>query len=446
MRLRRLKSLLLSFINRLGKIIPSLLLMPIAPLLMWGPVTHLYLNKRVLDRLKPDDVTDNRVKEIISDGKLRNIFINAGNSVDLIKANNLRNRERHYEYAHNTVPNYFTGDPVMGRYLLDEVLKSGNERGQLEKYAWALGWLAHQVCDGFAHKIPNAGCEGWVNSRRVLAGYYSPEREDESVSVAHQRIQLYMADHWIAELLVDTFCFAREMEFIDKFEIDLTVPTNKEILTASKRMLREFEKWLGPGYVYFEALDDSKLRAIVDYYELLIYSTLHVYRAILKKYSREDFEAYIGASPRMSRIDELLKYSEDAIELMLKRPEQPWKPERWLPNGENNFEHSVYDYERIWRPGQYKFGRKTGLVGALYYNRITDHSISWARNIAKQNDLWPLIRFAMTVLYRRGRSQWPISSVFIRVLVDEKPASVQATIERVAQICKLKRYEEIVPD
>jgi len=441
-----LKNKISEFFKGLKALLPSILLLPVAPLFMWGPVTHLYLNKRALDRVTPDDTEDERVKEMLSDEKLRNTFINAGDAVDLIKANNLRNRERFFEYAHNTIPNYFTGDPVMGRYLLEEVGKLPDSEEKKVRFAWSLGWLAHQVSDGFAHKIPHAGCEGWVNSRRVLAGYFSPEREDESVSVAHARIQLYTADHWLAELLVDTLALAREREFLDSFKIDFSIPTNGEIFNASSRILNEFERELGPGYVYFKPIDDSRLRDIVDYYELLTHSIISVYRAILRNYTLAEFESMLDASPRMSRLNELLDNSTRAIEYMLKNPDNPWDPARWLPDGSNKFDYSVYDYERIWRPGKYKFGRKSGLLGAIYYNRLTDKFISWARDVSVTTDLWPLVRFMMSVMYNRGKSQWPIASVFIRVLVNNKPASVQDTMDRVAKICRLVKYEETVPD
>ncbi len=446
MYLSKLLKYLRNIWNGFYRRIPIFLLLPIAPLLGWGPITHLYLNKRALDRVRPEDIEDEKIRQVLEDEKLRNVFINAGNSVDLIKANNLRNRERFYEYAHNTVPNYFTGDPVMGRYLLQEIENGEDDGKKDERRAWALGWLAHQVCDGFAHKVPHAGCEGWVNSRRVLAGYYRPEKEDESVSIAHARIQLYIADHWLAELLADLLCFSREREFIDNLKIDLSVPTNGEVLNASRRILREFERKLGPGFVYFEPLDDNKLKSIVDFYALLIYCSMDVYRAILKSYPGEEFEKYMDASPRMSRLDELLENSIDAIASMLKHPDRPWEPRRWLPGGSNEFSYSVYEYERIWRPGRYKFGRKTGFLGAIYYNRHTERLISWASRIASKRDTWPLIRMGISTIYNRGKSQWPISSAYIRILIGEKPGSVQDTIARVAQRCRLQHYQEIIPD
>jgi len=434
---------LTGFWERNGKLVASILLLPVAPLLGWGPITHLYLNKRALDRVSPADTQDDRVKLILENDTLKDVFINAGNSVDLIKANNLRNRERYFEYAHNTIPNYFTGSPVMGQNLLQEIGKTGNDPLKL---AWAFGWLGHQVCDGFAHKIPHAGCEGWVNSRRVLAGYYRPEADDESVSVAHARIQLCMADHWLVEMLVDCLCYARERDFMDGFKIDLTVPTNGEVLKASTRILKDFEKQLGPGFVYFEPLSDVKLKAIVDFYNLLILGTMQVYRAILRTYSHDDFESFINSSPRMSRLDELLDNSTDAIASMLRHPDQPWQPREWLPGGSNKFSHSVYQYERVWRPGRYKFGRKTGIMGVLYYNRLTEGMITSLRDIAESTDLWPFIRLAMGTIYNRGRNQWPISSTFIRTLIHRKPSSVQETIDQVARHCRLKKYPEIIPD
>ncbi|MFH1676918.1 MAG: zinc dependent phospholipase C family protein [bacterium] len=436
-------SRLAELLEVLKPLIAPALLFPVAPLLGWGPATHIFLNKRALDRIEPDEVTDDRVKKILADEKLREIFINAGNSVDLIKANNLRNRERCFEYAHNTVPNYFTGDPLMGRFLIEEIEKSG---GDPIKQAWALGWLAHQVSDGFAHKIPHAGCEGWVNSRRVLAGYYRPETETESVSTASARIELYMADHWLVEMLTDCLCYEKERDFIDSFKLDLTVPTDGEVLIASRRILDGYEKQLGPGYVYFQPLSDEKLKSITDYYHLLILCSLDVYRAILRAYPGGKFESYITESPRMGRLDELLGNSIDAIVYMLNNPSNPWLPRTWLLNGENKFNQSVYEYERIWRPGRYKFGRKTGLLGSLYYNRNTDYLIKFARGFCEVHDIWPFIRFGVSTFYFRGRGHWYVSSAFVRALVGRHPENVETTSRYAAEHCGLKRYEEIVPD
>jgi hypothetical protein len=420
-----------------------MLLGPILPLLGWGPATHIFINKRAIEKIESSDDTPDGIAEILSDEKLKTIFINAGNSVDLIKANNLRNRERFYEYAHNTVPNYFTGDPVMGRYLLEEVQKSGYNP---TRRAWALGWLAHQVCDGFAHKIPHAGCEGWVNSRRILAGYYCPEKEEEPIPVSLARIQMYMADHWLAEMLTDCLCYSREREYIDKLKIDLDVPTTGEVTEASTRILREFEPQLGPGYVYFEPLTDSKLRAIADYYRLIILCSFDVYRALLRAYGQDGFDSFVKASPRLARLDNLLECSISAVEQMLSHPETPWEPQGWLPEGSNNFQHSVYEYERIWRPGKYTFGRTGGLLGSIYYNRATDSLITRMADYSETHDLWPLIRLGIGTLYRCGRTQWPISGAFIRVLISQKPSSVQDTMLEVAKICGLEKYREFIPD
>jgi hypothetical protein len=255
-----------------------------------------------------------------------------------------------------------------------------------------------------------------------------------------------MADHWLAEMLADCLCYSREREYVDDFKIELGVPTCNEVERASTRILKEFERQLGPGFVYFEPLMDAKLRAISDYYRLIILCSLDIYRAILGAYPGEAFEAYIKASPRMSRLDELLVNSVEAIAHMLKHPENPWEPRRWLPGGSNKFEHSVYEYERIWRPGRYKFGRKEGLLGVVYYNRNTDRLISWAANVAERRNLWPLMRLGMATLYGRGCSQWPISGAFIRVLIGRKPADVRETMDIVARHCGLRKYREVVAD
>jgi glycosyltransferase involved in cell wall biosynthesis len=255
-----------------------------------------------------------------------------------------------------------------------------------------------------------------------------------------------MADHLLAEMLADCLCYSREKEYVDGFKIDLSVPTDFEVERASIRILREFERRLGPGFVYFNPLLDSKLRAIVDYYKLIILCSLDMYRAVLKAYPDHGFGDYIAAGPRMSRLDALLENSVEAIAHVLRHPDNPWEPRRWLPGGSNKFEYSVYEYERIWRPGRYKFGRKEGLLGAIYYSTGADRLISWSAGYAEKHDLWPLIRLAMGMLYSRGRSQWPVSSAFIRTLIGRRPRSVQETVAMVAKSCGLEKYPEVVGD
>jgi hypothetical protein len=255
-----------------------------------------------------------------------------------------------------------------------------------------------------------------------------------------------MADHWLAEMLADCLCYAREKDFIENLKIDLSVPTEGEVERASTRILRDFERQLGPGYVYFAPLPDSKLCSVSDYYKLIVLGSMDVYRAILRAYDSDGFEDYIRSSPRMSRLDELLEDSIEAVVGMLGNPESPWEPRRWLPGGSNSFQYSVYEYERIWRPGRYKFGRKEGLLGAVYYNSQTDRMISWASRYAESHDLWWVIRLGIAALYKRGKGQWPIAGAFIRTLISRKPSNVRDTMAQVARQCGLKKYQEIIPD
>lgn len=439
----RIKAVFASYCHDVRPVVVNLLLFPVSLLLGWGPVTHIYLNKRAVDRIEGSNIGNDDLQKIANDPGLRTIFIDGSNSVDLIKANNLRNRERYYEYAHNTIPNYFSGDPVMGKYLVEEVHKSGNDP---EKLAWSYAWLSHQLVDGFAHKIPHRGCEGWVNSRRILAGYYKPLEEDEPAEEFNRRIKLYIADHWLAEMLVDVLCYSREKEFFDSHATSLAVPTNGEVYHASKRILDEYQNQLGPGYVYFEPLTDVKLKAIEAYYHLIILASLDVYRAILKSYPDGEFENYVNSSPRLSRINELLDNGIDALQMMFTNPDDPWTPEKYLPEEDSGFTHSVYEYERDWRPGNYDFGRNTGIAGAIYYNRMTDQLIKFGRDFASSINTWPLVRLGISTIYNKGNGQWPIASAFIRTLINRKPADVSETMEYVASHIGLNSYEEIIPD
>ncbi len=433
----------------LGRCLIRCLLAPVALLLGWGPITHIYLGKRALDRVSPDSTNDDGVREVLESRELRTQFVDAGNSVDLIKAIDLRTGEKLFDYAHNNIPNYFTGDPSMGRFLLQEVRRSGDDP---IRRAWALGWLAHQVSDSFAHKIPFAGCEGWANSRRMLAGLYRPNVEGEPPEVTHARIQLFMADHLLAEMLVDCLCYMREREYIDEMEIDLDVPTNGEVIRASTRILKGFLLDLGTGVVYFEPLTEGKLLAIRDYCHLAILCLLDVYRAILNAYPGDDFEKYFSSSPRMDRLDEILENSIEAIAHVLRFPDNPWEPRRWLPGDSVNFEHSMYDYDGIWRPEMYNFVRKKestiGVAGGVggVGGGLVDKLVTFARDFANRHDTWPWIRLGMATVYGRGRGQWPMVSVFLRTLVNRHPENIQKTTELVANMRNMPWYEEVTPD
>lgn len=428
---------------RMRRVLVACLLAPVSILMGWGPITHIYINKRALERIDPGEAGDDGVREILADSALREEFVNAGNSTDLIKAIDLRNGEKLFEYAHNNIPNYFTGDPSMGRYLLEEIRRSGDDP---VKRAWGYGWLAHQVSDGFAHKMPFAGCEGWANSRRIFAGHYRPVDEGEPVGVTNDRIRLYMADHLLAEMLIDCLCYLREREYLDSMNIDLSIPTSDEVMMASTRILKGFLMDLGTGIVYFEPLTESKLESISDYYHLLILCTFDMYRAVLDVYKGDEFEEYIGASNRMTGLDGLLEVSIDAVAYMFRHPENPWEARRWMPGESDNFGHSMYDYDGIWRPEMYNFVRKKGDRGPMPVKRAVDWFIRKSRDYAEGHDIWPLMRIGLGLMNGWGRNEWSVVSAFIRILIDRKPSSIQETTGLVTGRFRMQEYEEIVPD
>lgn len=94
------------------KHIAYFLLAPIAPFFGWGPITHIYLHKKAVDELD-----GNGPEGVLETDEDKDLFVSAGNITDLIKANQLRFKERYYEYTHNTIPTKFEGHPIFGEWL-----------------------------------------------------------------------------------------------------------------------------------------------------------------------------------------------------------------------------------------------------------------------------------------------------------------------------------------
>jgi len=159
--LDRLKTLLRTH----EPLIAHLLLMPIAPLLCWGPFTHPYVNYKALDRVKGKkrykDASGNvhtvnrdlvRVAEDHEE-----TFIFAGNSTDAIATHHLANDTFIYDYLHNWIPHELDGlptdpprRPLVGNALVSEWFHNRCRWSDREG-AVAMGWLGHQTADWYPH-------------------------------------------------------------------------------------------------------------------------------------------------------------------------------------------------------------------------------------------------------------------------------------------------------
>lgn len=214
-----------------------LLLLPIMPVLAWGPATHPYINKRALELAESEVRRGNRrVNRAIVEELARNreTYIFAGNSADVISSYNvLSGGVAIYDYMHNYYPDTAAGVPFFGYRLIDEWYRSseaGEESGgyPAADFAVACGWLSHQLADWYAHHAPidrngnpaDPGHEpdeitvfpGYSNSHRVLGAGYYPEM-----------LKLYnTADHALIEFLHDMLILQRHGEgFLKRNRVEL---------------------------------------------------------------------------------------------------------------------------------------------------------------------------------------------------------------------------------
>ncbi len=193
------------------RVILGALLGPIFPAFMWGPFTHVHINRTALQKAKElaagsgsndtagvADHTDGVSgvdtcvvagigaragggsgasagcsvgtkashnagainKELLalltSSPEVENAYILAANSADAISSYHTLNNFTAYDYTHNSIPDHAQGMPNFGYTLIDtwrrlpETAWHSNE-DRLRDLAIACGWLSHQLADWYAH-------------------------------------------------------------------------------------------------------------------------------------------------------------------------------------------------------------------------------------------------------------------------------------------------------
>jgi hypothetical protein len=175
---------------RLYRILVRLLLLPVMPCFMWGPVTHSYIAHRAFRKAKSSPSLA-RCREIL-DAIDRNpeTYLHSANGPDAIAANHVLYNIIVYDYAHNNIPNRPDGTPIFGYRLVAEALdrlQSASEAARHireEELAFACGWLTHQLSDWIAHykSIENETIAGeaftfygYANSHQVLSPCFHPD-------------------------------------------------------------------------------------------------------------------------------------------------------------------------------------------------------------------------------------------------------------------------------
>ncbi|MDI7246079.1 MAG: hypothetical protein QME92_01195 [Bacillota bacterium] len=226
------------------RVILGALLGPIFPAFMWGPFTHVHINRTALQKAKEfaaghgpngpgaeggadtqhgavgGDGAGGINKELValltSSPDVENAYILAANSADAISSYHTLNNFTAYDYTHNFIPDNAQGIPNFGYTLVDTWRRLPettwyNSEDRLRDLAIACGWLSHQLADWYAHYAcidghgnvcdpPDAIADevttfsGYADSHRVLG-------QDYPVPFLRR---YNLADHGLTEFLVDS--------------------------------------------------------------------------------------------------------------------------------------------------------------------------------------------------------------------------------------------------
>lgn len=204
--------------EKLRRLLVRVLLLPIMPCFMWGPVVHPYINKRALETAKErvkrgsNKPANQLLVETLA--RHRDVYIYAGNSADAISSNHVLNGVYIYDYSHNNIPDCANGSPVFGYRLVHraiENLKSAGSEGERmrrsRELALACGWLSHQLADWWPHyrsfgkdgkPTPDERVadevetfSGYADSHQILGSNFYPDVLAATKDVDHAIVELF---------------------------------------------------------------------------------------------------------------------------------------------------------------------------------------------------------------------------------------------------------------
>lgn len=256
------------FRSKLGRFLARLLLLPLAPLLGWGPFTHIEVARLAWQKIRsaPDLAGNDLPRRLQGHGET---FARAAPSADVISAHHVLKQCPIYDYMHNWMPDNAHGIPRFGYALVHQCLP-----GPPRELAVACGWLAHQMADWWAHYAPiatdgtpadqdlsPAPFRGYANSFRVMGTDFFPEILD------HYRV----LDHALLELLYDLMVISRPgSEGLASGQFAFFSPAEDNALTrTSERWAARLPRVPPHALVELRARFARVMRGLVTLYSLL---------------------------------------------------------------------------------------------------------------------------------------------------------------------------------
>jgi len=254
------------------RFLTRLLLLPILPVLGWGPVAHPLINLKALAKARDEACRGGNINREILERVTRHkrAFVFGGNSADIVAAHHILTGSPFYDYTHNNIPDVASGKPQFGYALIDEWQRAREDGAAYpeEDFAVACGWLAHQLADWYAHYAPvNRQGEllegpvigdgvtvfnGYANAHRILGADFYPE-----ILTAYS-----LTDHALLELFYDLVIIGNDQAriFDDPGVVlfatrcvngrlsNLLTATTERYLGRAARMPPEYVNTLGEDY------------------------------------------------------------------------------------------------------------------------------------------------------------------------------------------------------
>ncbi len=208
--------------SRIRRLVLRILLAPVLPAFMWGPFTHVHINRTALKKAKSlsgsGDTTIDRelVGLLTSSEAVERSYALAANSADVISSYHTLSSFTAYDYTHNSMPDNARGTPSFGYTLVDTWRRTperawASDGDRLRDLAIACGWLSHQLADWHAHYACIAGdgslCDppdAIADEVNTFSGYSDSHRvlgHDYPLPLLRR---YNLADHGLTEFLVDS--------------------------------------------------------------------------------------------------------------------------------------------------------------------------------------------------------------------------------------------------